>query len=329
MSKLRPFQFYAEHVFGSKASTIPERLRKDRRERTKWGIRQIVGELVRDHGQCPHVDAKAPPVHVHGYEPERLHELAETLEELTDRYRETYTRRGKTHTRAIKNTTPILLAAVASFPDTEKLERRDYWTNLVVGAAMDRWGKRLASIVGHSDESHYHLHILVHNVGASVKPHHMGHAAAEAEPEKARKGHAYRAGCVKALDWYWEKVGKSMEWIRKSPSPRPRMSRAKAMATRARQLELEADDQAKARREMRKMLDVLEERSAQQLMRHNAMVSKEARLLEQEEELFRAAAMLSEMRTLIKSQELLARRTEQLLGGRSVPEVIKAAFGLR
>jgi ElaB/YqjD/DUF883 family membrane-anchored ribosome-binding protein len=327
-TKPEKFQFYAEHVFASKSSTIPERLRKDKRERTKWSIRQVVAELVRDPGACPHVDEKEVPVAVYGYAPERLHEYADNLELLAGRQSEPYTRRGKDYTRAQKSTTPILLAAVASLPPGESDERRAYWALLVTGAAMKRWGKRFRSIIAHVDESHYHLHILVDNVGASVKSLHMGHAAAQAHAEKARKGDAYRAGCSKALDWYWREVGEPMGWLRQSPAPRPRMGRAKAAAQRARQLEEVEEVIDQANQIIKQRADKVKELEEIQVAREANLRAVEARLRQREAEVAQAGADLIEMRLLIENQQEFQRRVEQLRGPRPIPRMFQKLFEL-
>ncbi len=163
-------QFYSERVFARASRPIDARLRKDPSESRTWTTRDIVAEILRDDGHFSHVGSDAqPPVPIYGYAPERLHEYIDALEVLASRQVETYTRRGKTHTRAMKSTTPILLAAVASYPEPsmdDTAERRR-WIELVVEFAKSRWAKRLSSIVLHLDEGFAHLHILCQNGGES------------------------------------------------------------------------------------------------------------------------------------------------------------------
>ncbi|MDP3627239.1 MAG: hypothetical protein Q8S12_11620 [Hydrogenophaga sp.] len=248
-------QFYSERVFARASRPIDARLRKDPSGSRTWTTRDIVAEILRDDGHFSHVGSDAqPPVPIYGYAPERLHEYIDALEVLASRQVETYTRRGKTHTRAMKSTTPILLAAVASYPEPsmEDTAERRRWIELVVQASKARFGKRLRSIVGHLDENYFHLHLLADNVGAPVGGLgglHMGHAAAAAEPVKSLKGEAYRRGCSAVQDWYSEHVAKPMGWARMSPAPRPRVGRAKALRERQAEIEaMEADLRARAQR---------------------------------------------------------------------------------
>jgi hypothetical protein len=249
------FQFYSERVFARASRPIPERLRKDKSESHTWTARDIVAEINRDAGHCAHVGSEVqPPVPIYGYPPERLHEYIDALETLASRQVETYTRKGKQHTRAMKTTTPILLAAVASYPEPsmEDTAERRRWIELVVNFAKMRFKKKLSSIVLHLDEGFAHLHLLCHNGGAPVaglRGLHMGHAAAAAEPVKSLRGEAYRRGCSDALDLFHLHVGSAMKWKRMSPSPRPRLGRAKAMRERQAEIEaMEADLKARAQR---------------------------------------------------------------------------------
>jgi hypothetical protein len=246
------FQFYSERVFARASRPIPERLRKDKSESHTWTARDIVAEINRDAGHCAHVGSEVqPPVPIYGYPPERLHEYIDALETLASRLVETYTRKGKQHTRAMKTTTPILLAAVASYPEPsmEDTAERRRWIELVVNFAKMRFKKKLSSIVLHLDERYAHLHLLVQNGGAPVGPMHAGFSSAAAEPVKSLKGEAYRRGCTGMLDQFHDSVSAPMGWSRKSPSPRPRVGRAKAMRERQAELEaMEADLRARAQR---------------------------------------------------------------------------------
>lgn len=248
-------QFYSERVFARASRPIDARLRKDPSESRTWTTRDIVAEILRDDGHFSHVGSDAqPPVPIYGYAPERLHEYIDALEVLASRQVETYTRRGKTHTRAMKSTTPILLAAVASYPEPsmENTPELGKWIGLVVEFAKMRFKKKLSSIVLHLDEGFAHLHILCQNGGAPVgglNGLHMGHAAAAAEPVKSLRGEAYRSGCSAALDLFHASVSAHMGWARMSTAPRPRVGRAKALRERQAELEsMEADLKARAQR---------------------------------------------------------------------------------
>lgn len=243
-------QFYSEAVYSKRAVWIQPRLRKAKDESTRWSVDQVISELIRVPENCPHVDVPSAPASVYGYPVERLREYESALYELARRQTETYVRRGREHVRQVKDTSPILLAAVASYPEPRMNDtpQRRRWIGLVVDAARDRWGKRFRSAIAHCDESYYHLHLLVDNVGATVKKLHMGHALATLEPEKSRRGEAYRIGCVNAQDWYYTSVGEPMGWARMSQAPRPRVGRVAALRNRQHELEVyeqELDEKAR------------------------------------------------------------------------------------
>lgn len=303
MTKPR-IQFYSERVYARSSRTIPERLRKDKKESKTWTTRDIVAEINRDAGHCAHVGSEVqPPVPIYGYPPERLHEYIDALETLASRQVETYTRKGKQHTRAMKTTTPILLAAVASYPEPsmEDTAERRRWIELVVDFAKSRWAKRLSSIVLHLDEGFAHLHILCQNVGAPVASLHMGHAAAAAEPVKSLRGEAYRRGCSAALDLFHASVSAHMGWARISPAPRPRVGRAKAMRERQAALEAAEED--------------LRARAQRVVAAEEALQARTAKVNASWNQVGEAAEKLTVLRDAIKDQRALEARMDMIRRG--------------
>jgi hypothetical protein len=239
----RKIQFYSEQVFAITPVSIPARLRQTSGKSVTWSADQVIAELIRTPENSRHVSEPTPPQAVYGFAIERLLEYIDTLKSLAASKVETYFRRGREHVRAVRATTPILLSAVASYPEPimEDTEARRKWVALVIEAANARWGKKFRCAVGHSDEGFYHLHLLVDNVGESVKPLHMAHAAAAAEASTKAKGAAYRAGGRALQDWYFKAVGEVMGWARGAPKPQPgRISRPAALS--ARQAKLEAEE---------------------------------------------------------------------------------------
>jgi hypothetical protein len=236
-------QFWSERVYARDSVTIPRKVQRTTGITKSWSIREIVAELLREPGNCTHVSAPRPPRVIYGLDAAGIGELELDLYERASRLTEPYVRRGREHRRAVRRTTPILLVAVASYPgplDDETEERR-HWQQLVVDAARERWGEKVASVIAHEDESHFHLHIVVHNDGASVKPLHFGHASAMGlvgPVEDMDAGEAYREGGRAAQDWFHARVGGPMGWERRSSAPRPRTNRAQAIALR----ELALDD---------------------------------------------------------------------------------------
>lgn len=271
--------FWREEVFSRAGTVIPKQIRKGR-ESEKWSINDIVGELLREPGHCGHVDAPEPPVHVWGLHPSQLRGREKALHENASRVTETYTRLGKDLTRAQKSSTPTLLMAIASWPSPSmvRTDERDRWERRVIRAAKSRWGAMLRSVVAHTDEGHYHLHLWVDDDGRPMKPHHAGHgaamdAAAKGE-DKAGRGTAYRRGCAMAQDWYHHWVGRSMHWAR-SQAPRPRLSRAAALRRRDEALEQQAAVAAAQLAKNKAEAELLRAKSAE-ILQHDAVLAQTA-----------------------------------------------------
>lgn len=238
-------QFWREAVFAKVGAVIPARLRKTE-STSKFSMSSIVGELLREPAHCPHIEHPQPPEHVWGIPPSELRSREKALYEAADGVSETYTRRGVEHSRRQKSTTPILLIAVASWPEPTmaRTPERDRWSQLVIEHSKGIWGPAFRGAYAHTDEAFYHLHLLADADGGPVKQLHAGYAAVmkalELEPSLSRKGQAeaYRRGCVEAQDDYHESVGAPMGWARLSASPKPRAPRT--VAIRERQAEIEA-----------------------------------------------------------------------------------------
>lgn len=321
--------FYSERVYSVQAVAISARMRKSAGESGRWSIDQVIGEVLRVKGHCNHVPDPKAPVSVFGFPTNRLQEYGEKLQFLSSNQTEPYFRKGRAHVRRIKKTTPTLLSAVASYPepDGKDTEKRRRWVGLVVEAAQARWGKRLRSVVAHEDEAFYHLHLLVDNVGGSVKQLHMGFAAADAEPDRSKKGEAYRRGCRAALDWYQTHVADAMGWIRKGPSPRPRLGRARATAMRQAAVEAaEASANGLMKEAIQAAEKAIEQKELQELQRR-VLKAKEERLRQFELELVDATVAVRQLRELLKDQKAAEKLLDRVREGRPLPAILRKILG--
>jgi hypothetical protein len=151
-----------------------------------------------------------------------------------------------------------MLCVVASFPDPSMLEteERQKWEALTTAAIVERFGSLLRSGICHGDsEGFYHIHYLVwYDDARPIRHLCAGHAAADAEPIKSLKGERFRESSKEVLDWYFERIGKPLGWLRMSPTPRPhgRVSRSQAQRNRQHQLETEAAALQKRNAELEK-----------------------------------------------------------------------------
>ena len=224
---------------------LPAHVRKGRAETHTWNVAQWINELIRVPANSHHVTNKLVPESIFGLGIDDLPAYCEELLKKAAAQTEIYRRRGKTHVRKQKATQPILLCVVASYaePDMQDTDKRRKWLALTSETMQAWYEDSLICGISHSDEAFFHAHYLVQSCnggGNPVRHMHAGHAAADAEPVKSKKGQAYRAGCQNLLDEFWERVGKPMGWLRMSPSPRPRQSRSQAQRNRQLQQENEA-----------------------------------------------------------------------------------------
>ena len=145
-------------------------------------------------------------------------------------------------------------------------EERRTWERLTTAAMVERFGAQLKAGICHiDDESYFHVHYLVDCNGGPVRHLHAGHAAADAEPVKSLKGERFRNSCKEALDFYFDRIGKPLGWLRMSPTPRPhgRVSRSQAQRNRQLQQENEAAELRKRNFELEQKAQALAAAHAQ------------------------------------------------------------------
>lgn len=303
MEKIRK-GYWREEVASKVGTTIPKRLRKGYESR-KGSVDSWIGEALRELGYRSHILHFSPTEHIFGIPPDELRAREKELYVLADQVKETYTRRGRTHKRRQKSTTPIMLMAVASWPEPtmERTPERDRWVRRVVRLAKSRWGKMLRGVYAHVDEAFYHLHLVVWaDDGGPVKPHHAGHGCVlellQREPGASRKSQAaeYVRGVKMAQEWYHHYVGRSFNWIR-SIAPRPRRSRSTAL--RDRQAKIEAQE-----REIAQKNAAIAAGQAE-VLEHTNLIKRALERLQARE------AKLNQNSTLLKQQSAAVRRMRE------------------
>lgn len=229
-SNTPPAQFFHESAFARVAAA-----------RSKWSASDIVAEALRVPAHCAHVKNVLPPIHHYGVEPSKLQSLLTAIEEESKTVEVPTSKLGL---RKQRSDTPIVVGAVFSIPHHPR--ERDAPFCVAWRARTIRWirrhyrDERIMCILEHVDEDHQHLHVLVHNLGASVKPLMAGHEAVQ----KARQagidkdlGEVYCAGCVALQDAYWAAVSAPVGMARLSPNPRRRRSRQKHISVLRDELE--------------------------------------------------------------------------------------------
>lgn len=209
----------------------------------RWTVRQVLNEAYRVPGDCPHV--AAPDIRVlHG--PTSPEPIVEACERVWGAARDAGGRR-------LQRTVPVLLSAVASYPDrladadAETRTRMERWRDRVVRCWRGWWGDRLAAVVEHLDEARFHLHALVIPavrqgrlmMGEIFAAHAARATARETGQPRRLVDRAYRAGLRAIQDAFWGEVSAPEGHARVGPR-RQRLSRQEWKTRRAEQERLGA-----------------------------------------------------------------------------------------
>lgn len=228
----------------------------------KLTVEEICAEAARLEGHCPHVDAPAAPVLIHGMSPDKVPALLEArIDEANAAIKaaKAAMKRGTraSGTRAIRADTHTLFTMVASHPipwsdaasgeanfeNSKNRELLRQWE-----ASNVAWAKKkaeqlcldLVSVVRHEDEAHPHLHFLFIPRGGRMEARgsHPGYMAQkelvreESEDDKVfrrRMNKAYVQAMRAFQDDYFASVGIESGLLRTGPK-RQRLSRDEYLA---------------------------------------------------------------------------------------------------
>ncbi len=124
-------------------------------EETKGrSVRDIIAEAKREEGNCPHVENPKPPLLLYGKNLDEVEKLAYEYHEntkLTDKD-------GKE--KKLRSDANILLAGVVSL-NRENEDIWDEYKNDAIAFLSNKYGKKLVSVIEHTDEANPHFHFYV------------------------------------------------------------------------------------------------------------------------------------------------------------------------
>ncbi|MGV3748711.1 plasmid recombination protein [Citrobacter freundii] len=124
-------------------------------EETKGrSVRDIIAEAKREEGNCPHVENPKPPILLYGKNLDEVEKLAYEYHEntkLTDK-------NGKE--KKLRSDANILLAGVVSL-NRENEDIWDEYKNDAIAFLSNKYGKKLVSVIEHTDEANPHFHFYV------------------------------------------------------------------------------------------------------------------------------------------------------------------------
>ena len=223
------FQFIREECYALvRSQPAPSRQAKPGdRGRGKLSAGEVIDELIREAGACPHVTQPCDPKVLFGLAPNEMQSWFTCLRALAASVR-VETVRGN---RKQRSDTPVLIGVVASYPQKADEDDPLYveWRARTVRFLKDHYGKNLVTIMEHTDERFGHIHAHVANNGESVKVLHAGHLAlqncAKDGGSSKQQSDAYKAGCRTFQDNYFRSVAVYCGLARVGPR-RTRKSRA-------------------------------------------------------------------------------------------------------
>lgn len=201
-------------------------------KKAKASVRDVIGEALRNEGDCNHVDAPQDPTFLVG----DLGDMLAIIPEIERRSAEEKERTG----RAPRKDMHVLLAGVASYPraladsDPKGYER---WEKATVKWLQKKYGDNLRVVLRHDDEAHPHLHFFVmdrHELNA--KKLHDGYIASAHAPMSKEGTQLFNDAMRDYQSAFYAEVGHGAGLLRDGPK-RKRMDRGtyKALQREARE----------------------------------------------------------------------------------------------
>jgi hypothetical protein len=205
-------------------------------KKPKSSVRDVIGEALRNEGDCNHVEVPQEPTYLVG-------DLGDMLAIIPEIERKCAAEKERTG-RAPRKDMHVLLAGVASYPrelavsDPKGHER---WEQATVKWLREKYGDKLRAVLRHGDEEHPHLHFMVMDrERLNAKELHDGYAASAHLGGKAAVSkeatQLFNNAMREVQSDYYAKVGHPAGLLRDGPK-RKRMDRAtyKAVQREARE----------------------------------------------------------------------------------------------
>lgn len=173
-------QFIHVELYGKNASKEKARRTGER----SFSASDIAAEQMRVDGHIGHVDLPEPPTLLFGVDPRLV--VDEALGSFEAEPKQIVKTKNGPRERALRGDVPIVLAGVASWPDSvgdlasspDRQRLFDEWQAQTLLFLRKTYGQDLRSVVSHKDESHPHIHFTVSCKRAiDVRKHHPGAAA--------------------------------------------------------------------------------------------------------------------------------------------------------
>lgn len=195
-----------------------EKYKKETKGRT---VSQIISEAKRDNGFCSHVEKPEDPIILYGKSLDEVEKLAMEYHSKT----KIIDKNGKE--KKLRSDANVLLAGVISL-NRENMEIWEDYKNDSIAYLKNKYGKKLISVIEHTDEEHPHIHFYcIQDIGKKFDLIHDGKKALYENKDK--KKHDQNIAYLDSMRAFQEdffKVVSSNYGLSKDGPKRARMSRS-------------------------------------------------------------------------------------------------------
>ncbi len=194
---------------------------KYKKETKGRSVSQIISEAKRDNGFCSHVEKPEDPIILYGKSLDEVEKLAMEYHSKT----KIIDKNGKE--KKLRSDANVLLAGVISL-NRENMEIWEDYKNDSIAYLKNKYGKKLISVIEHTDEEHPHIHFYcIQDIGKKFDLIHDGKKALYENKDK--KKHDQNIAYLNAMRDFQEdffKVVSSNYGLSKDGPKRARMSRS-------------------------------------------------------------------------------------------------------
>ncbi|EBS2274421.1 hypothetical protein DRT20_24080 [Salmonella enterica subsp. enterica serovar Virchow] len=194
---------------------------KYKKETKGRSVSQIISEAKRDNGFCSHVEKPEDPIILYGKSLDEVEKLAMEYHSKT----KIIDKNGKE--KKLRSDANVLLAGVISL-NRENMEIWEDYKNDSIAYLKNKYGKKLISVIEHTDEEHPHIHFYcIQDIGKKFDLIHDGKKALYENKDK--KKHDQNIAYLDSMRAFQEdffKVVSSNYGLSKDGPKRARMSRS-------------------------------------------------------------------------------------------------------
>ncbi|MCP6122308.1 plasmid recombination protein, partial [Klebsiella pneumoniae] len=153
---------------------------KYKKETKGRSVSQIISEAKRDNGFCSHVEKPEDPIILYGKSLDEVEKLAMEYHSKT----KIIDKNGKE--KKLRSDANVLLAGVISL-NRENMEIWEDYKNDSIAYLKNKYGKKLISVIEHTDEEHPHIHFYcIQDIGKKFDLIHDGKKALHENKDKKK-----------------------------------------------------------------------------------------------------------------------------------------------